>query len=125
MSSGRFEDLAADGQHKVNLLQLLGKSVYPLWDAALRATLPAADADKLFRYRITMSGCIVFCIYGVGLLLFRGKAMRDFKTTPPPSSSSGRFASPCPSPTAAVPTTRTLRALSKLSTTCQNCVAAA
>mmetsp|Transcript_84666 Transcript_84666/g.274274 ORF Transcript_84666/g.274274 Transcript_84666/m.274274 type:complete len:509 (+) Transcript_84666:75-1601(+) len=62
---------------QVNMLSLLGKSAYPLWDAGLKAA-GLAD-ERLLRFRITMSVCSVFCIFGVFNLLLSGQSMREVK----------------------------------------------
>jgi len=62
---------------QANVLELLGKLSYPPWDAALRATWPGED--QLLRFRVSMSVCSFFCIFGVFNLLVNGHAMRGVR----------------------------------------------
>eukprot|EP00746_Dinoflagellata_sp_MGD_P142500 gnl/MRDRNA2_/MRDRNA2_75457_c0_seq3.p1 gnl/MRDRNA2_/MRDRNA2_75457_c0~~gnl/MRDRNA2_/MRDRNA2_75457_c0_seq3.p1 ORF type:complete len:158 (+),score=21.34 gnl/MRDRNA2_/MRDRNA2_75457_c0_seq3:74-547(+) len=52
---------------QVTSLQLLGKSMYPAWDFGLQHM--GLAERKLLRYRIHMSICSFFCVFGLGLLL--------------------------------------------------------
>eukprot|EP00927_Polykrikos_kofoidii_P031847 TRINITY_DN27288_c0_g2_i1.p1 TRINITY_DN27288_c0_g2~~TRINITY_DN27288_c0_g2_i1.p1 ORF type:complete len:572 (+),score=74.06 TRINITY_DN27288_c0_g2_i1:39-1718(+) len=63
---------------QVQTLQLLGKSVYPAWDAALQLS-PILANDRLLRYRVTMSVCTFFCVFGVINLLINGHPMKEVK----------------------------------------------
>jgi len=60
---------------QVTTLQLLGKSCYPLWDGSLKAA--GLAAEQLVRFRISMSVCSVFCIFGVFNLIINGQSMKE------------------------------------------------
>mmetsp|Transcript_136106 Transcript_136106/g.261468 ORF Transcript_136106/g.261468 Transcript_136106/m.261468 type:complete len:441 (+) Transcript_136106:71-1393(+) len=57
-------------QVQVGMLKLLGTSLYPSWDSLLIA---CGVDDKLFRYRIHMSICSFFCVFGFFYMVFRFK----------------------------------------------------
>jgi len=66
-------------------LSLLGKLPYPIWDSGLKMI---GIVDLLQRYRMSMSVCSIFCIFGVFNLSWNGRSMRgvkwDLVTSEPP-----------------------------------------
>jgi len=60
-------------------LRLLGKAVFPIWNFGVQRTLQQLDNDDynttLFRYRIHMGICTLFCFFGTLALLAERRAL--------------------------------------------------
>lgn len=70
-------------------LRLLGKGLFPFWDYLVKSfcsweASPDHFNTTLFRYRIHMGICTVFCFFGTCALLFERKALQQ--STPMTSS---------------------------------------
>jgi len=60
---------------QVTTLNLLGKSCYPLWNSFLLNGLQISGI--LLRYRITMSVCTFFCLFGLVALMYNKTIKRN------------------------------------------------
>ena len=71
-------------------LRLLGKGLFPFWDYLVRSfcsleTLPDYFNTTLFRYRIHMGICTVFCFFGTCALLFERSVLQQSTPTTSPA----------------------------------------
>ena len=72
-------------------LRLLGKGVFPFWDYVVRLCLVQSAArdngynTTLFRYRIHMGICTIFCFFGTCALLWERRALQQSTNTGTPS----------------------------------------